>query len=688
MRFTNHLADQTSPYLLQHAHNPVDWYPWGEEALNKAAAENKPILLSVGYSACHWCHVMAHESFEDEETAQLMNQQFINIKVDREERPDIDQIYQTAHQLLTQNPGGWPLTIILDPKHHLPFFTGTYFPKEPRYQLPAFKGLLQQAAQFYEKNQQRLQAQAPLLTATLQQLMATALPTEQILDLMPYQKAIQQLTAEYDELHGGFGNNPKFPRPINFELLFREATLERRGTMANKPSLIMLQNTLTKMALGGIYDQIGGGFYRYTVDAKWEIPHFEKMLYDNAQLLYQYVQVNAVSPSPLFTKVIEETANWVMQHMQSTEGGYFSALDADSESKEGEYYLWTPQQIKSLLSQEEYELLTLYFNLAEPANFAGKWHLHVINTAESLIQHFHLLPDQLSERIRVAREKLLAVRMQRPVPGLDDKILTSWNALMIKAMALAGSRLAQPAWLDSAERALRFIHQNLWINHRLLATYRNQRARLPAYLDDYAFLLDAIIIFLQCRWSTEYLLFAQELAEIILQHFQDTEQGNFFFVADDHEALLYRPKILTDNVTPAGSGVACYALQRLGYLLNEPRYLAVAEQSLKSAWSTIKNHPAAHISLLLTLQEYMNPPQITIIRGEGESLEPWQIILQSHYDPGCMTFTIGNKEVTLPTAIAQKTPTAGTVAYVCRGQQCTAPVHTPAELNSIFHQKQ
>lgn len=680
---SNHLSDQTSPYLLQHAHNPVEWYPWGEEALHKAIAENKPILLSIGYSACHWCHVMAHESFEDEQTAKLMNQLFVNIKVDREERPDLDNIYQTAHQILTRSSGGWPLTVFLDPIHHVPFFTGTYFPKAARYQLPAFTDLLQQLADFYAKNYREIQQKAPELTNFLKQLDKTDLTSDQTLNLQPWNRAVEKLSAEYDPENGGFGGSPKFPNPSNLALFINDAYTAQEKTIDTN-SFAIVKTTLTKMALAGIYDQLGGGFYRYSVDAQWEIPHFEKMLYDNAQLLYQYAQGYQLTEDPLFKKIITETANWVMHKMQSKEGGYFSALDADSEGKEGSYYLWTPEQVKLLVSDEEYKLLLAYFNLSKPENFEERWHLHITHSLENIAQETQKPLAELLNLYHSARMKLLNARDQRIAPGTDDKVLTAWNALMIKDMVQAGATLVEPAWIDSAERALNFIYKTMWRDGRLLASYRNQRAHLSGYVDDYAFLLDAILVFLQQRWRTEYLLFAIELAEVLLQHFLDKEHANFFFISDEHESLIYRPKIMIDGVTPAGSSVACYSLQRLGYLLAEPRYLEIAEKSLKFAFPDIGKYPASHITLLLTLRDYLSPPKIIIVRGEGENLKPWQAALSKYHNPATMIFTIDKDQINLPAALAEKLPGEGVVAYICQGQQCLPSINDLEQLITVI----
>ena len=440
----NALAGETSPYLLQHAANPVHWHPWGPVALDLARRENKPILLSIGYSACHWCHVMAHESFEDEATARLMNGLYVNIKVDREERPDLDKIYQTAHQLLTQRGGGWPLTMFLTPDDHRPFFAGTYFPVQARFGMPGFRDLLVRVEAFFRENQDEIRAQNQRLVDALQSLEPGAAGSE-ALDGEPLVQAVQTLAQMFDARHGGFGNAPKFPHCGQIELLMRDAVSASHAHVSTAPdALQMAAFTLEQMAHGGLYDQLGGGFCRYSVDERWAIPHFEKMLYDNGPLLGLYAQIFQLTGEPVFRQTTVETAQWVMRDMQSPEGGYYSTLDADSEGVEGKFYVWTPDEVRSLLEADEYRVLAARFGLDGPANFETlHWHLAVardlaeIATAESLPQ------GQVATLIDRGRTKLLEARNRRVWPGRDEKILTSWNALMIKGMAIAGRTLGE-----------------------------------------------------------------------------------------------------------------------------------------------------------------------------------------------------------------------------------------------------
>jgi uncharacterized protein YyaL (SSP411 family) len=672
---TNHLAGETSPYLLQHAHNPVNWYPWNPEALDQARREDKPILLSIGYSACHWCHVMAHESFEDPETAALMNELFVNIKVDREERPDLDKIYQTAHHLIARRSGGWPLTMFLT-LDQVPFFGGTYFPKESRYGLPSFKDLLRRVDEFYREHRAELTQHNQAVLQALQSTLPAAPQAQEKIGLgpAPLDQARHQLEQSFDRQHGGFGPAPKFPHPTSLELLLRRYAATALQGRPDARALEMARYTLTKMAQGGIYDQLGGGFCRYSVDERWIIPHFEKMLYDNGPLLALYGDTWQITRDPLFQKVAEETAGWVMREMQSPEGGYYSSLDADSEGEEGKFYVWSREEVQALLDDEEYRLFAKHFGLDRTANFEGHWHLYVPHDISWLARETSLSQEQVRQVVNRARAKLLAAREQRVPLGRDDKILTSWNALMIKGMSIAGRRFGREDWLDSAERALEFIRTHLWHDGRLLATYKNGRAHLPAYLDDYVFLIDALLEFSQARFREGSLELTLQLTETVLTYFEDPRDGGFFFTADDHEALILRPKLLADDATPAGNGIAAYVLGRLGHLLGETRYLDAAERVLKSAWQAITELPYAHGALLLALEEYLYPPQTILLRGSADTLQTWQRRCQQSYAPQRVTLAIPDSAQALPGLLDERKPIAQATAYVCSGHACSAPV--------------
>ncbi|WP_018955097.1 thioredoxin domain-containing protein [Thioalkalivibrio sulfidiphilus] len=732
---SNRLANETSPYLLQHVDNPVDWYPWGPEALEKAKREDKPILLSIGYSACHWCHVMAHESFEDPATAQVMNRLYVNIKVDREERPDLDKIYQTAHFMLSQRSGGWPLTMFLTPDQ-VPFFGGTYFPDAPRHGLPAFRDLLERIAGFYHERRDEIERQNASLQSALTGLFSPRGHdplNSAVLDTV--RSAIAQ---QFDERDGGFGTPPKFPHPSTLERLLRHY-----AQTGDERARYMACFTLEKMARGGLNDQLAGGFCRYSTDGQWMIPHFEKMLYDNGPLLALYAQAYAATGDAYFADVAGRTAAWAVQTMQSPEGGFYSALDADSEGEEGRYYVWSPEEVRKLVPEEVFPVFARVYGLDRGPNFEGRWHLHTFVTPEQLAKETGSDEAAIEAMIEATRAPLLAARAKRVPPGLDDKILTSWNALMIRGLAVAARHLARishhpstaaadllavtgrahfsrldvvsatPApssaprapsqrhldalatnggeicglgrreWIDAATRAMDFIRANLWRDGRLLATYKNGSARLPAYLDDHAYLLDALLELLQVRWRTEHLGFAREIADILLSHFEDREQGGFFFTADDHEALIQRPKTFADEAMPSGNGVAALALNRLGHLLGEPRYVEAAERTVRLATTLMDQAPMAHASLISAFEEQLYLPKLVILRGAPEAMAAWHGRLLRDYAPRRLVFAIPADASDLPEALAAKAPKGEAVAYVCTGTSCSAPV---MDLDALLEQ--
>ncbi len=684
----NHLADQTSPYLLQHADNPVEWYPWGSAALERAKNENKAILLSIGYSACHWCHVMAHESFEDDATAKIMNELFVNIKIDREERPDLDKIYQTSQYLLTQRTGGWPLTMFLTPEDQMPFFGGTYFPNEQRHGLPAFKDLLQNIADFYQNRREEIGAQNESMHNALQNIYE---PNYAKVDLTPeiFDSCNQHLEQTFDAKHGGFGNAPKFPHPTNIERLLRFYAQAKLSGMEKSRSLHAAIFSLEKMAAGGIYDHLGGGFSRYSVDNYWMIPHFEKMLYDNGPLLSLYAQAYALTHSEQFKNVCAGTTSWLIREMQSPEGGYYSTLDADSEGKEGTYYIWTREQIEQTLSKEEYATFAPHFGIDRNANFEGSYHLHTFSAEKQLCAIQSISPNEFNGLINNAKQKLFTLREQRIRPGRDEKILSSWNALMIRGMAIAGRILDQHAYIESAERALNFLRQTMWKNQRLFATYKDGKAHLDAYLDDYAFLLDAILEMLQARWHTEDLNWACEIADVLLEQFEDKNSGGFYFTASDHEQLIQRPKTFSDESTPSGNGIAALALARLGYLLGETKYLDASEHVLQVAGHVISQSPMGHASMLNAYEEQHFSPQIIILRGQVDALTRWQQACTVGYAPHRLVFAVDTNTENLPSALAEKTfrdsSHEGVTAYVCQGRRCGMPIENFEEFRTVLN---
>lgn len=673
----NRLAETTSPYLKQHAYNPVDWWPWCAEALELARCEDKPILLSIGYSACHWCHVMAHESFEDEETAALMNELFVNIKVDREERPDLDKIYQNAHYLLSQRNGGWPLTIFLTSDEQMPFFSGTYFPPKARHGLPSFRGLIESVARAYHEQVDAILEQNTSLKQALIRLTAGDAPTEDSLDASPVSSGSKILKQQFDGQYGGFGTAPKFPHPDNLALLLHTGSDDQRA-------LYCACFTLEKMALGGINDQLGGGFCRYSVDTEWMIPHFEKMLYDNGPLLSLYADAWRIIADPIFETACHRTAGWVMTEMQSPEGGYYSSLDADSEGEEGKFYVWSRDEVRQALSEEEYVVFSRCYGLNGKPNFEGKWHLHNYASIAAIGKDLGLKQDEVERHLENARQKLLALRSKRIGPGRDEKILSAWNALMIRGMTRAGRVLYQQDWVDSAAQALDFIRRELWHGGRLLAVHKDGVSHQTAYLDDHVMLIHALLEMLQTRWNTDHLHWALELAGVLLEHFEDKTAGGFYFTADDQEQLIQRPRIFTDDAMPSGNGIAAQVLLELSHLTGDMFYHEAAEKTLKAAWSGIRQAPHAHASLLLALDTFLTPGDLLIIRAQPRYFAQWRHAAEQKYSLKRSTYLIPAGESNLPKLLAQhQSPDEGS-AWLCRGFECLPPVASPEALAAMI----
>ncbi len=650
----NRLAGEPSPYLQQHKHNPVDWHPWGPEALEKARREDKPILLSIGYSTCHWCHVMAHECFEDEEVAAVMNKFFVNIKVDREERPDLDQIYQHAHSLLTGRAGGWPLTVFLTPDQ-APFIAGTYFPKTPRYNLPGLIGLMEQIAEVFRARRADIEAQNQGVLAALREApRPAAQPDDEVL-----RRATGDLARAFDKAHGGFSRAPKFPRPGELEWLTREAW------NGDERARHMLLFTLEKMLRGGLFDQLGGGFFRYSVDERWQIPHFEKMLYDNGPLLGLCADAFALSGNPLFARGAELTVEWLAREMSAPEGGFCAALDADSEGHEGKFYVWTAEEARTVLGNE-YEYAAPAFALDAPANF------------ENAFWHLQLAGEPMDPQLEPARQKLFAARAQRVRPHRDEKILTGWNALMIKGLAHAGRLMQRPAWIELALRATDFLRERLWHEGRLHASYANGAARLNGYVDDYAFLLDALLELMQAHYRPEDMVWAQALADALLANFEDKVAGGFYFTSHDHEALILRTRTAVDQATPAGAGVAAMSLARLGRILNEPRYERAAERTLACHGAELAEMPVAFTSLLATLAELRRDPGVLVVRGPERELAEWKA-LAGRKPPQTLMFFLPDTLAGLPASL-DKPASGKAVAWQCRAGACLPPVENPEEI--------
>ncbi len=674
----NQLALETSPYLQQHADNPVNWYAWNAASLQLAREQDKPILLSIGYSACHWCHVMAHESFEDADVAAVMNEHFINIKVDREERPDLDQIYQTAHHLLTQRNGGWPLTMFLSPDG-TPFFGGTYFPKQARYSLPAFPDLLKRVAQVYAENRAELAEQGQHLIAALARTVPKLNHSELTLNDAPLALAVQQNVEHFDSVNGGLGSAPKFLHPAELDLLLR-----RGHATGNEQAKHIVHFTLQQMAHGGLYDQLGGGFCRYSVDERWDIPHFEKMLYDNGLLLGLYCDAWQSSGDPLFARVVEQTAGWVMREMQVPDGGYYSSLDADSEHEEGKFYVWQRDEILELLNDDEYALIEPYYSLDRPANFEHHaWNLRVSAPLEQIAKHLGIVQERAGALLDSAQKKLFSAREQRIRPGRDEKILGAWNGLMIAGMARAARAFDRPDWLNSAQRAADFVRATLLRDGKLLATYKDGKAHLNAYLDDHAFLLNALLELLQAEYRGADLAFAVQLGDALLARFEDKQNGGFFFTSHDHEALIQRNKIGPDNATPSGNGIAAQSLLRLSLVTGEIKYAEAAERCLKLFFPALQQSAAYHSSLCTALAEYLQPPALLVLRGTAGEASTWQNALRTRYLPDMMTITPADDVADLPDAL-DKPRGEKTTAWLCHGTQCLPPITDLGELLSVL----
>ena len=657
----NRLAGETSPYLQQHAANPVDWYPWGAEALERARAEDKPILLSIGYSACHWCHVMAHESFEDPAVAAVMNRLFVNVKVDREERPDLDRIYQTAHQMLAQRAGGWPLTMFLSPDG-TPFFGGTYFPKEPRYGLPGFAELCERIAALWREKRPAIAAQNLEVLNAFERTLPRSRATRE-LDRAPIEALLDTLRSNFDAQHGGFGVAPKFPHPADLEFCLR--TGEARIAL----------HTLKRMCEGGIYDQLGGGFCRYSTDAYWMIPHFEKMLYDNGPLLYLLAEAWLATGEETYARCAAQTAGWIVREMQSPEGGYYSSLDADSEHEEGKFYVWTREQVERLLTEEEYLAVSARYGLGRPPNFENRaWHLYVSGAAESPL-------------IAAARAKLFQARETRVRPGRDEKVLVSWNALAIRGMAHAGRVFGRADWIGSARRALQFIGRTLWRDGRLSATYKDGRAHLDAYLDDYAFLIAAQLELLQAEFSVRGLEFATSLADVLLDQFADPADGGFFFTARDHERLIHRPKPGHDNATPSGNAVAARVLNRLAALTGEARYGDAARRTLELFCPPMREQPGGFAMMALALGEHLAQARTLVLRGKPEALTAWAGELARLPMSDTLALAIPDGLPGLPPLLDKPARPGAVNAWLCRGVTCLEPIGDLKHLKEALKEK-
>jgi uncharacterized protein len=670
---TNRLGTSSSPYLQQHADNPVSWQPWDDTALAQARRENKPILLSVGYSACHWCHVMAHESFEDADVANVMNEYFVNIKVDREERPDLDQIYQTAHALLTRQSGGWPLTMFLTPDG-APFFGGTYFPKESRYGRPGFLELLPQVAAAYREQGPAIVKQAAQLKNAMGRLEPVASGGTLPSDIG--ERAWRLTASRFDPVDGGFGAAPKFPHAAELEFALRRIAQRDDAEARN-----VVDTTLERMAAGGIHDHLGGGFCRYSVDAQWTIPHFEKMLYDNAALLPLYAAQARHGSNPAAAAVAEGIVTWLVREMRAGDGAFYSSLDADSEGEEGRFYVWQAGEVEGHLSADEWAVVGPHYGLDRAPNFEQHaWNLREVVPLIDVAAMRRIDPTAAAALLASAKAKLLTARATRVRPGRDDKILTSWNALMIAALARSSRLLGRPEWGAVAFAALDRLRATAWRDGRLLATRKDGDASLNAYLDDHAFLLAALIECMQSDFRTADLEWARELGDQLLNRFEDREQGGFWFTSDDHEPLFHRHKPGHDNATPSGNGVAARALAALAEITGEPRYREAALRTVGVFAERIAAGPEGYATLLLAHADLEAPPPVVLLDGDQATATKWRLALADGPDSGALVIDVSALEH-LPVPLAKGArPARGAVAYVCRNFTCLSPITGLAEL--------
>jgi uncharacterized protein YyaL (SSP411 family) len=676
---TNRLIRETSPYLLQHARNPVDWYPWGPEALEVARRENKPILLSIGYSACHWCHVMERESFEDERIAALMNEHFVCIKVDREERPDLDHIYMSAVQMLTGH-GGWPLTVFLTPAGE-PFFGGTYFPPVDRHGIAGFPRVLLGVAEAYRQKQDQVRQSVAQILGGLQEGERVETSSQGIPADLPL-AAARALTRYYDEEHGGIGQAPKFPNTMVFSLFLRAWDMT-----GDRGFLDKVVHTLRKMAAGGMYDQIGGGFHRYSVDARWLVPHFEKMLYDNALLARLYLEGFQATGDPDFARVVRETLDYVLREMTHPEGGFFAAQDADSEGVEGKFFVWTPADVEAAVGSEHAEIVRRFYDVTPEGNFEQKNILNRTLDLEQIGRLFGKSPEDVAAILATARTRLLEARSQRVAPARDEKILTSWNALMIGAFAEAYKVLGDVAYREAAERAVGFVERALLRDGRLLRTWTAGEAKLDAYLDDYAFLVNALLDLYEATADPALVSRAAALGGVILDRFEDREHGGFFFTGVGHEALVHRPKPVFDGSIPSGNSAAAQGLLRLFHYVGDSRFLTSAERALSVFAAGMAKNPFGFGHMLSVADFYLRKPREIVIVGELHDPSTRDLLRRVHagYVPN-KTIVVADpaRPDRLPIA-QQKAQLDGRVtAYVCHGYTCSTPVTTWQALEPLL----
>lgn len=679
---TNRLINETSPYLLQHAHNPVDWYPWGDEALESARKEDKPIVLSIGYSACHWCHVMERECFESEEIARLMNQNFINIKVDREERPDLDAIYMEAVQMITGR-GGWPLTVFLTPQGK-PFYGGTYFPPEERHGLPSFPRVLQTVAQAYTSRRGEIEAAAEQVVAHLNQALAAQQGVEPLTTSM-LSTAYLALRTIFDTENGGFGSAPKFPQPMALEFLLRYH--HRSG---DKNALLIVEHTLERMASGGICDQIGGGFHRYSVDARWLVPHFEKMLYDNALLSHLYLHAYQVTGKQLYRRIVQETLDYVLREMRDKEGGFYSTQDADSEGVEGKYYTWTLDEVKEVLGEDEGELVSRHFDITEQGNSEGRNILSQLIETEALAEELGLAPEELESRIATAKARLLERRAKRVPPHRDEKILIGWNGLLLASLAEAASVLDREDYLEAAISNATFLTQALREGQLLKHSYKDGQAKGDGYLQDYALICQGLLSLYEATFEERWLEATTELGHAMLGRFWDKTRGCFYDTAQGQEALVVRPRSIYDNALPSGSAAAAFVLLRLARLTSNSNYETPATAALRSVQELMIQYPLGFGHWLCALDFYLSQPkEIAVVGRLGDpAMRSLMNVITKRYLPNKVLAGGDPDEIARATSIpllhnrgmVRNKPTV----YLCENYVCQAPTTDPDILATLL----
>ena len=677
-KHTNRLSGETSPYLLQHADNPVDWYPWGPEAFEKARAEDKPVLLSIGYSACHWCHVMAHESFESEEIARLMNEHFVNVKVDREERPDLDQIYMNAVQMMTGR-GGWPMTVFLTPEG-VPFYAGTYFPPEDRFNMPGFPRVLLGVAEAYRARPDDVTETAVSVLAQLKR-MGQARESGEELNFELLDAAERNIARSYDARHGGFGDAPKFPAPMNLEFLLRQHHRTNRSE-----ALEMVEKTCREMASGGMYDQLGGGFHRYSTDARWLVPHFEKMLYDNALLSRLYLHVYQQTKDDFYRRIAEETLDYVAREMTDAGGGFYSTQDADSEGHEGKFFVWAVDEVEEILGAEDAALFNAFYDVTKAGNFEGKNIMHVSRPEEEAAGDLGVTAERLREVLERGRRALFEAREKRVKPGRDEKILTAWNGLMLASFAEACAIFERTDYREIAETNAEFLLSHLRRDGLLLRTHKDGQSKLNGYLEDYAFFADGLLALYQATGRLRWLEEARALIDKMVEEFWDEEEGGFFYTGKSHEELIVRSKDFFDNATPSGNSVAAEVLLQLAALTGVEDYARRAVAVFRLMRDNLKRYSPAFGRLLCALDFHLSTPREVAIVGEAGSDETRALLREvwASYLPNKIVAQAAEgdaRSAALVPLLRDRPAINGrATAYVCEHYTCQRPVTSAAEL--------